>query len=190
VQLRIVGIIPHGKAGAVDGAPVDPAQPGQPARHVKLHRMPGIPRLPAAIDGDRRRSGRLSGIKRCAGRNLTRLCSHVSHPVPFAMVPIAMMPVMVVVEIVPGIMPVVAMPFPPAIVMEGKRHAGKMNARFRTPAIAFAIAGDVGRSRRGQCHPQAGGKRSGREKFSGQGHVSSVACSGPNNAPIRDFVPI
>src|SRR3569833_2272374 len=129
MHLGLVGIVPHRQAGAMDRAPVNPAEPRQPPRHVKFHRMPSIPRLPSAIDGDRWRPGRTFtlGDRADSGRSVTYPIGHASHPVPLAPLPIAMMPVMIVIGVVPPIMPVVAMRVPPAVVMEGERHAGEMD---------------------------------------------------------------
>lgn len=160
----------------MDGAAMDPAEPGQLARHIELHRMPGVPGLPGAIDRHGRRPGRTFGgrvlrIGHQPARAVARMAGHDLHPAPFAVIPIAMMPIVIIVGIVPGIMPVVAMPVPPIVVMEGQGHAGKLNARVGMPAIAFMVAGDIGGGRRGQRHADARGKGARGEKFLGQGHV-------------------
>src|SRR5690349_18645632 len=73
---------------------------------------------------------------------------------PFAARPIAMMPVMVIVGVMPVIAGIVAVAAPPSVIVEGKPDAREMHPAGGVPAIAFPIA--CGVSRRRHAEAQAG----------------------------------
>ena len=57
--------------------------------------------------------------------------------------PIAVLPVMIVVGLVPLIMRVISMRVGPFVVMERELYTWKMNSRVRVPAIAIPVTGGI-----------------------------------------------
>ena len=95
---------------------------------------------------------------------------------PSAAIPIALMPVMIIVGVMPVHVLAVAMPVAPGIIVKGQAHAGKAHAIFRMPAIALAVAGDISGCGAGHGDGQAGAERAShgdvRQVFLGQLHNS------------------
>src|SRR6266702_5165361 len=89
--------------------------------------------------------------------------------VPFALDPIAMVPVMIGIGLMEDIGALGLVHVPPGIVMIGEGHIGISYARFRTPAVAIAVAGDQRGGRAGKQQPatQGSGRNGARYEFSG-----------------------
>ena len=62
------------------------------------------------------------------------------------MVPIAMMPVMAAINVVPGKVAVGFMVVPPAVGMKGQPPTGEVDPDIGVPAIPETVASDKGRS--------------------------------------------
>src|SRR6185312_336078 len=61
---------------------------------------------------------------------------NTSNGVPGAVVPIATMPVMAIVDLVPGVVPIVLVMVPPVVGVEGQTHVREVHAGIGMPAIA------------------------------------------------------
>jgi len=76
--------------------------------------------------------------ERWRGRHLS---SNVLNGVPGAVIPVAMMPVMAAVHVMPCEMLVSLVMIPPGIRMEGQPYTWEANSAIGVPAVAKAVAG-------------------------------------------------
>src|SRR5689334_7394989 len=88
-----------------------------------------------------------------------------SNRVPNAMVPITVAPVMAAIDLMPGIMAVDLVPLPPAVRVERQTHMREMDPGVGMPAVAEAIAHDIGRSTAGRGGNAANGDCGGQENL-------------------------
>jgi hypothetical protein len=68
------------------------------------------------------------------------LCLASIAGMPLTFGPIAVVPIMVVIGIVPAIMTIALVTVPPFVVVEGEGHTREVNSAVRVPAITIAIA--------------------------------------------------
>ena len=68
----------------------------------------------------------------------------MSHCVPGTVVPIAVMPVMATINFMPSVVVIAFVVVPPTTEVERQVHAREMNAAVGMPAVASAVADDIG----------------------------------------------
>ena len=68
------------------------------------------------------------------------------------------MPIMAIVDLVPGVVPIVLVVVPPVVGVEGQTHVREVHAGIGMPAIAETIAHDIGRRAAGRSSEVADGQ--------------------------------
>ena len=84
---------------------------------------------------------------------------------PGTMFPIAVMPIMASVGVVPGIMGVRFVVIPPVVRVEAQTDAGEMHSGIGMPTVAKAIAGNIGGSAAGGAGQAGDRDRGGQESL-------------------------
>ena len=72
-----------------------------------------------------------------------RPARNVLRAVPSSAIPVAMVPIMAAIDLVPGKVFVVAMAIPPFVGVEAQSDMRKMHLGISVPAIAKSVASDI-----------------------------------------------